>query len=286
MKRLILCSASLALAVSVLASALLLAQGAPVQKATAAASAIPRMPDGQPDFNGIWAATTRRDAPPAAFNPATGNYATAINSRGGSPVNVERDPGIRQRMLPNRPLYRPQYWSRVQLLDTEGATVDNVDPVFVCLPAGVPRMGAPDQIVQTSKLMIFIYAGRDEFRRIYMDGRPQPKEEYWFGSWRGHSVGHWEGDTLVIETVDFNDSSWLGWPGYFHSIDMRVTERMRREGNKITWQATVHDAKVLLQDWVMAPDTMTLNPDPEAELDEALPCRDQDLEHMVTKERG
>src|SRR6185503_12438520 len=102
MKRVILCSASLALAVSVLASALLTAQGAPVQKAAAAASPIPHLPDGQPDFNGIWAATTRRDAPPAAFNPATGNYATAINSRGGSPVNVERDPGIRQRMLPNR----------------------------------------------------------------------------------------------------------------------------------------------------------------------------------------
>src|SRR5262249_40040449 len=127
---------------------------------------------------------------------------------------------------------------------------------------------------------------------IYMDGRPHPPEQFWYGTWRGHSIGHWEGDTLVISTVDFNDSSWLGVPGkpispgYLHSVDMRVTERIRRDGNKLIWDATVEDPTVLLQPWVMDTVVVQLNTDPKAESDEALPCQEKDLKNMVTKERG
>jgi hypothetical protein len=250
-----------------------------VSSTSAYAQAVtPRTPDGHPNLHGIWTRTERRDVLPDEFKPETGNFAYMDD-------DVDRDDGIIERLIPNRPHYKPEFWPRVRHLDTEGSASEP-DPIFVCLPAGVPRMGPPSEIVQTPALMIFLYARRDEFRRIYMDGRPHPPEQFWWGTWKGHSVGHWEGDTLVVSTVDFTDASWLGYPGYLHSVDMRVTERFRREGNKLIWQATVEDPSVLLRPWVMDPVTVELNPDPLAEVEEALPCKDKALPNLVTKERG
>jgi len=72
--------------------------------------------------------------------------------------------------------------------------------------------------------------------------------------------------------------------GYFHSENMRVIERLHREGNTLTWQATVEDPDVLLKPWAMSPRTLKLNPDPKAVLAETLPCVEKDLSHLVTKE--
>jgi hypothetical protein len=145
-------------------------------------------------------------------------------------------------------------------------------------------MGPPEKIVHTPKEVILLY-GLRMTRVVPIAGRPLPPVSEWVGLWNGVSRGRWEGDELVIETVDFNDETWLGWPGWFHSIDMKVTERLRREGNTLRWQATVEDP-FFLQPWVMAPRTVRLNPNPNAELDEDLPCFERDLQHMVTKERG
>ena len=79
------------------------------------------------------------------------------------------------------------------------------------------------------------------FRIIPTDGREHLPAQINDTSWHGYGIGHWEGDTLVIESVGFNDESWLGWAGYIHSWDMKVTERIRREGNVIHWEATVDD---------------------------------------------
>jgi hypothetical protein len=263
--------------------------------ATAAAET-PRTPDGHPDLNGIWrgggggggggeadlndqsfVANLRSRNPEADLSAPVGtdkNYALGI-------VNFERDSGIRQRMDPNKPLYKPEFWEKVQALDING---NAEDPGFGCLPLGVPRMGPPHKIVQTPTEMIFLY-GLRMTRLIPMDGRAHPAVAEWVGLWNGRSIGRWEGDELVVETVDFNDLSWLGWPGYFHSIDMKVTERIRREGDKLIWQATVEDP-VLQEPWVWNPRTVRLNPDPKAELEEDLPCSERDLQNMVTKERG
>ena len=104
----------------------------------------------------------------------------------------------------------------------------------------------------------------------------------------GDSVGHWEGDTLVVDTIGFTDITWLETPGYFHSYDLRVTERLRREGNVLHYQATAEDPIVLTQPWVMNPRTLNLNTlpwdDPSAGLWEDVPCFETDLEHLVTKE--
>jgi hypothetical protein len=89
---------------------------------------------------------------------------------------------------------------------------------------------------------------------------------------------------MVIESVDFNDESWLAKPGYFHSADMKVTERLTRTGNTIRYQVTVEDPNVLMKPWVMNPRTLNLNADPLALIEESPPCREHDLEHLVTKE--
>jgi hypothetical protein len=246
----------------------------------------PRRANGVPDFSGIWVPTRPRGAPPGGFiryNPETGVF--SLPSRTTNPVDFERDAGLALRVFPRerRPWYRPQHWDRVQFNDIHGHTLKAPDPEFQCLPEGVPRIGMPEEIVQTDRHMIFLYS--QHLRRIYLDGRPHPPEDLWLGTWFGHSVGRWEGDTLVISTVDFNGLEWLGWPGWFTSPDKRVIERMQRVGNTLTWEAEVTDS-ILLQPWTVGPATRQLNTDPLAEIEEPLPCVERDLQHIVTRERG
>lgn len=235
-----------------------------------------------PDFSGIWGGGGFGFS---LVEDESGNLALGLERifREGSLSNFERDSGLNQRSNPNRPMYKPEYWPLVQYYDLNG---NLEDPEFKCFPAGVPRMGPPTQIVQTPEMMIFLYQTRNERRIIYTDGRPHPPEEEWGGRWYGHSIGRWEGDTLVIDTVDFTDESWLGWPGWAHTYNMHVEERMRREGDTMHWQATVTDPDALLRPWVMDEETRQLNADPMAEIGEDLPCLEQDAAHIVTKERG
>jgi hypothetical protein len=227
----------------------------------------------------------RGEAVPAAFNKDSGDFTNILRSRTGSPVDFERDSGVRQRVAPRegRPWYKPQHWARVQFNDVHGHSLKAPDPEFQCMPSGVPRIGLPQEIVQTDTHMLFIYPLH--IRRIYLDGRPHPPEDQWLGTWFGHSVGRWEGDTLVISTVDFNGLEWLGWPGWITSPDKRVIERIRRVGNALTWEAEVTDS-ILMQPWKTGPLTRVVNTDPKAEIEEPLPCVERDLQHMVTRERG
>src|SRR5438270_16651 len=96
---------------------------------------------------------------------------------------------------------------------------------------------------------------------------------------RGDYVGHWEGDRLVVDTIGFNDENWLTAKlGYFHITDLHVVERFTRRGNKMEYQVTVDDPKVLLQPWIWEPRTMALNPDPNAKLPEDYPCSERDVD--------
>jgi hypothetical protein len=262
----------------------------------------PRTADGHPDLNGLW--NVIPVCPPQCpaniivggpiADPA-GNLTLVLQAREGRvegdiAANFERDQGIQRRMTTNLPVYKPEYWDRIQFLDENGDLGE--DPGFGCASEGIPRMGPPRRIIQTPTLMIFLYqqgaagGGENTFREIPMDGRPLPSEDDFIGTYMGQSVARWEGDTLAIESVDFIENTWLDFAGYFHSDKMRVTERLRREGNTIRYQATVEDPGVLMKPWVMDARTLMLNPDPKAIIEESLPCSERDQPHIVTKERG
>lgn len=246
-----------------------------------ASAQTPRTPDGHPDLSGFWGLSGGGQIDP----DAEGNVAYKSTARGASPVNSERDATLLRRIDPNRPVYKSDYWDKVQDLDLNR---NEVDSYFSCNPPGVPRMGPPAKIVQTPKELIFLYQGLyvsiNTYRVIPIDGRPHDPVNSQDQTWLGDSVGHWEGDTLVIDTIGFNDVSWLDYPGYFHSTEMRVIERLRRDGNTLRYDVTVEDPGVLQKPWNRTPRTLTLNTDPNAILIEELPCSERDLEHLQTKE--
>jgi hypothetical protein len=82
----------------------------------------------------------------------------------------------------------------------------------------------------------------------------------------GYTVGRWEGDTLVLDSISFVDTTWLARGGFFHSDQMHVIEKLTRKGNKILYEVTVDDPEVLAEPWVMTPRTLTLSTFPDAGL--------------------
>ena len=272
------------------ASSHVAAQGAPGRQQAASAQNVvtPHTADGHPDLSGLYVAGAGGAAGPADIDDR-GNVKVLLNTREDSAITFERDSSLVKRLDPNVPVYKPEFWEKLQALDDDAARLD--PSIYSCMPLGVPRQGPPSQILQTPKQLIFLYqvggasgAAGNTFRVIPSDGRPLPPRDTWEGSWNGKSVGYWEGETMVVESVDFNDESWLDNQGYFHSEDMKVIERLTRQGNTIRYQATVEDPKVLMKPWVMNARTLNLNRDPMALLEENLPCRERDLEHLVTKE--
>lgn len=246
----------------------------------------PRTASGTPDLSGMWVGPGAAGLVP----DEKGNVTFLQRGRPCHPgqeckpgINFERDSGVRQRLDSNLPLYKPEFWEKVQDLDVNG---NFKDPEIKCYPAGLPRIGAPSKIVQTSTEIIFLYQSHNTFRVIPIDGRGHDPIRSQDLTYYGDSVGTWEGDTLVIDSVGFTDESWLAWPGYFHTNNMRVVETLRRDGNTLTWQSTIHDPAVLMQPWRMTPVRRTLNPNPQALLVEDLPCEDRDQSHIANRERG
>ncbi len=274
--------------------------GAPAQGGRGAGAAqpqaqnvpTPRTADGHPDLSGFWGGgggggqgQPRPDEKGNLVQLTRGRpcHQTQIDAGECAPgVNAERDAGLNQRPA-NQPMYKAEFWERVQYLDREGI---KEDPTFHCKPAGVPRMGPPAKIVQTATELIFLYQQGNVFRVIPIDGRPHDPIKSQDTTWYGDAVGKWEGDTMVIDIVGFNDESWLGWPGWLHSNNMHVIERYTRNGNTMRWEAIVEDADTLLEPFRMDARTLRLNPDPKASFIEDLPCEERDAQHIVTHERG
>ena len=185
-------------------------------------------------------------------------------------------------MAKNIPMYRPEFWAKVQELDEDNSAQD---PAYSCMPQGVPRMGPPNRIIQLPKETILLYNNYGlQFREIPTDGRKHSAAKDLEGTWMGESLGSWDGDTFVVDSIGFTDASWLNLNGWFHTEDMHVIEKFTRNGNRLTWQATVEDPKVLLKPWVLDPRNIMLNQDPKAMLGESLPCSEKDLAHLVSKE--
>jgi hypothetical protein len=125
------------------------------------------------------------------------------------------------------------------------------DPVFSCYPPGVPRIylfGFPMQIVQAPGQVIMLFEYDHFVRRIYTDGRPHDMNQG--PLWMGDSIGKWEGDTLVADTVSFNDKSLIDRVGHPHSDALHVVERIRRlDPNSLEIGITVEDPKAYTQPW-------------------------------------
>jgi hypothetical protein len=255
----------------------------------------PRTADGHPDLSGLWTGNAGGGGNGSPFGDDVRNGLGAVGiapsilvTRDDNIENFERDNSLVRRMGTNKPLYKPQYWETVKKLDQES---NIADPGFNCMPPGIPRSGPPAQIVQTRDQLVFLYPGVGgatafpaTYRVIPIDGRPHTKLDDLDGTWYGESIGRWEGDMMVIDSIGFNSSSWLDTGGYFHSENLHVIERLTRNGNTLTWQVTSEDPDVLLKPWVWEPRTVRLNPDPAAVLPESLPCSERDHLHYATKE--
>jgi len=184
-------------------------------------SPAPRAADGKPDLSGVWQA----DDQTYFFDLAAGLKASDVV------------------MLP---------WARAVQQERE-AREHGDDPLALCLPHGVPRINTngifPFKIVQTPKLVVILYEQLNLFRQVFMDGRqlsgdPNP-------TWLGYSTGHWDGDTLVVDTRGFNDKTWLdtrlGRPA---SDALHVVERFRRPTyGELEIVATIDDPKAYAKPW-------------------------------------
>jgi hypothetical protein len=124
-------------------------------------------------------------------------------------------------------------------------------PSSRCLPLGVimSTFLFPYKLVQTPRLLVMLYEG--EFpRQVYLDGRAHPKDPN--PSWLGHSVGHWEKDTLVVDTVGFNGKAWLGFQGLPATEMLHVTERYRRPDlGHLAYEITVDDPGAYAKPWTI-----------------------------------
>jgi hypothetical protein len=116
------------------------------------------------------------------------------------------------------------------------------DPEANCLPTGVPRLAPyPWRIVETPTHIFFLFEGNiHSYRQIFLDGRKHPDDPD--PTWYGHSVGHWEGDTLVVDTVGFNDRFWFDFVGHPHTGQLHTVERYNRPGlGTLIEQVTIDD---------------------------------------------
>jgi hypothetical protein len=173
---------------------------------------VPHMPDGRPDLSGIWNG---------------------------------------QRALPNQPEPEMLSWAAALTKQrTENYSAD--DPEARCIPAGVPRATPYHyQIVQTPSLVLMLIEGNiHTFRQIFLDRKEHLKlaQPLWYGD----SIGHWEGDTLVVDTIGFNDKFWFDMAGHPHTSRLHVIERYRRRDfGDLEAQVTIDDPGAYTAPWVV-----------------------------------
>jgi hypothetical protein len=190
------------------------ADGKPDLKAS-----LPRTANGKPDLSGLW-------------QPEMNTYST----------NLIQD-------VKDEVIFRAEAES-VYLKRVADFSLDA--PHARCLPEGPHQIfgtGGPDhslyRIMQSPNLVGILFEGGG-FRQIFLDGRGLPKDPS--PTWNGYSIGHWDGDTLVVESNGFNDSSWLDEAGHPHTEDLRVTERFRRvDFGHMQFEITFDDPRVLLK---------------------------------------
>jgi hypothetical protein len=236
---------------------------------------VPRLADGKPDFSGVWVRDGGGGVPGGGGRRQPDGSVCILCPPEPPPGASAPAAQARARLAPERPKYKPEFHAKVKDLDDRQV---EMDPALRCGNPGLPRIGAPDAIVQTPGQIVFLYNDLSgaAFRMIPTDGRPhrQDAEETYLGD----SVGKWQGDTLVIEAVKFVEDTWLIDDGAFHTPDLRVVETLRFEGDRLHYQATAHDPAVLVEPWQMRPRVLRRSDRP---LHEPIPCIERDIDHVV-----
>jgi hypothetical protein len=179
-------------------------------RAAIASGPTPRTSEGKPDLSGIWINTYDPDMP----NPPLNDHAA-------------------------------------QILRERAANGSKDYPGGYCLPASASSITRyfPYKFVQTPKLIVVIHeSDTPGVRQIFMDGRGHPRD--WNPTWQGHSTGRWEGDTLVVDTVGFNDKAWLSLSGIPHSDKLHTVERIRRlDYGHLEVQIVMEDPEMFTAPW-------------------------------------
>ena len=208
---------------------------------TATAAAVPRMADGHPDLSGVW--------------------------WGGSDIGGRRGGGPRGG---GRGTPAPTFASLYQPWAAEKAKTlsDKDDPTLRCVPTAFGTLnvrlwdvGAVGQIIATPKFVVMLTETYHGYQIIPTDGRPFRDDVP--PAYRGDSVGHWEGETFVVETKNFTDNTWISAEGRvsFHSDQLRIVERYRRvDANTLEIDAVLEDPAVLTRPWVVPKQTLQLAP--------------------------
>lgn len=196
-------------------------------------TSIPRGVDGKPDLSGIW----------QTLNTASWNIQNHVADK-GIPAGLGVVDGDE---IPYQP------WA-LKKRDENARTRAKADPETKCFLPGVPRvtyMPYPFEIVQTQKTTAIMYEYVHALRTIYTDGTAHPPGHIdW---WMGDSRGRWDGDSFVVDAVDFNEDTWFDRAGNFHSDELHVIERYTMlDRDHIQYVVTVEDPKVFTRPWTMS----------------------------------
>ena len=214
----------------------------------------PRGPGGHPDLNGVWQVlnTANYDIEPHAARPAMAvrpgpagpvpaKPVLALGAVGAVPAGA----GVVEGGIP----YKPEALATKQ--DNQANWLER-DPEIKCYLPGVPRatyLPFPFQIFQSEAALFIAYEYASATREIFLKATDVPPVP----SWMGHSVGHWEGDTLVVEVVNQNDQTWFDRAGNFHSDELKVTERYTpTSAHTLQYEATIEDPQVFTRPWKMS----------------------------------
>ena len=224
----------------------------------------PKSSVSHPDLSGVW-------LPP---DPQALDRAIGYQDRGakdyGFAKNISRTPWAEEKYQAAKPGFGPR------------RAPGGNDPILRCDPIGMPRIiGGAFEIIQIPGRVLLYFESEHVHREVWMDGRELPKDPD--PTWYGYSVGRWDGDTLVVDTIGFNDKSWIDSWGNPHSEDMHVEERYRRvDHNTLELKMTVTDSKAYSAPLVTSPKTFTLHP--KYELVESL-CVPEDEKAFLDRVR-
>jgi len=238
----------------------------------------PRTADGKPDFSGLWEPVHGKGGGPGG----------GLNGTPALPFEVAKSPddppvaqffnigaGFKDGLLPLTP-----WGTQVRAQRKGNNNKDNPDAL--CLPLGLTQLHMhpqPRKVIQTSREVVILYEANGNTRQILTDGRGLPNNDPtpW---WYGYSVGHWEGDALVVETTGFRDDVWLDVEGSPLTSTGKMTERWRRpKFGLMQIDITIEDPKAYTKPFTVRVNHQLM---PDTELMEFV-CQERDANHYVGK---